>query len=67
MKRIVQGDGVTTYIYGTEDQAATVADVRNAVERIEVMCRDILTALTLLTELLSEANERPDESGDPYL
>ena len=67
MKRTVQGDGVTTYIYGPEDQAATVMDVRNAVERIEVMCRDILTVLTLLTELLSEANERPDESGDSHL
>ena len=64
-------DGVTTYVYGPDDhEALTVLDIRNAVERIEVMCRDMLTVLQLLIELLPEAhgNERSaDESGDPYL
>ena len=66
MKRTIHGDGVTTFIYGPDEQAATVVDVRNAVERIEVMCRDILTALNLLIELLPEANG-DDESGDTRL
>ena len=63
-------DGVTTYVY-TQDArtAANVVEVRNAVERVEVMCRDILTAINLLIELLPEAhgNERSAESGDPHL
>ena len=63
------GDGVTTYIYGEDEHSATIVDVRNAVERVEVMCRDILTAINLLIELLPEAhgNERSAESGDPHL
>ena len=63
-------DGVTTYVYNNDDQpSATVLDIRNAAERIEVLCRDILTAINLLVELLPEAhgNERGAESGDPHL
>mgnify|MGYP000609601896 CR=1 FL=1 len=67
MKKVHRTDGVTTYIYGPDDQAATVMDVRNAVERIEVMCRDILTAITLLVELLPEEHGESDESGDSHL
>lgn len=60
-------DGVTTYIYGEDEHSATIVDVRNAVERVEVMCRDILTALSLLIELLPEAHGESDESGDTRL
>ena len=63
-------DGVTTYVYNNDDPpSATVLDTRNAAERIEVLCRDILTAINLLVELLPEAhgNERSAESGDPHL
>lgn len=67
MKTEHREDGVTTYIYGPDEKTAlTVVDVRNAVERIEVLCRDILTAINLLTELLPEAHES-DESGDTRL
>ena len=62
-------DGVTTYVYNNDDPpSATVLDIRNAVERVEVMCRDILTAINLLVELLPEAHgNEPDESGDTRL
>ena len=66
-----RGDGVTTYVY-SQDAArtdASIAEVRQSVERIEAMCRDILTALNLLIDLLPEANGQPDadESGDSHL
>lgn len=71
MRTTHHGDGVTTYVYGPDDQERlTTLDIRNAVERVEAMCRDILTVLNLLIELLPEAHgsERSaDESGDPYL
>ena len=69
MRTTHHGDGVTTYIYGEDEHSATIVDVRNAIERVEVMCRDILTAINLLIELLPEAhgNERSAESGDPHL
>ena len=66
--RIEHSDGTTTYIYGEDEHAATIVDVRNAVERVEVMCRDILTALSLLIDLLPEAHgDESDESGDTRL
>ena len=63
------GDGVTTYVYGHNDALVpSVNEVRASVERIETMCRDILTALNLLIDLLPEAHEREsDESGDSHL
>ena len=63
-------DGITTYIYGPDDaERLTVHDIRNAVERVEVMCRDILTALNLLIDLLPEANgnERSATGSDSHL
>ncbi len=66
--RIEHSDGTTTYIYGEDEHAATIVDVRNAVERVEVLCRDIMTAINLLIDLLPEAHGiEPDESGDPHL
>lgn len=66
-----RSDGVTTYVYSQDDpERLTVLDIRNAVERVEVMCRDILTVLQLLTELLPEAHgdERSaEEGGDPRI
>ena len=66
-----RSDGVTTYVYGPDDhEALTVLDIRNAVERIESMCRDILTVLQLLIELLPEAHgseQKRRRHGDPYL
>lgn len=66
-----RSDGVTTYVYGPDERTATnVVEVRHSVERIEAMCRDILTALNLLIELLPEAHgdERSaEEGGDPRL
>lgn len=63
------GDGVTTYVYGldTSRTAANVIEIRQSVERIEVLCRDILTAINLLVELLPEAHGESDESGDTRL
>ena len=63
-------DGVTTYVYSPDTRTASnVVEVRQSVERIEAMCRDILTTLNLLIDLLPEAhgNERSAESGDPHL
>ena len=66
--RIEHSDGTTTYIYGEDEHAATIVDVRNAVERVEVLCRDIMTALSLLIDLLPEAHGiEPDESSDTRL
>lgn len=63
--RIEHSDGTTTYIYGEDEHVATIVDVRNAVERVEVLCRDIMTALSLLIDLLPEAHGiEPDESSD---
>ena len=68
-----RSDGVTTYVYGSDAArtAVNVIEVRQSVERIEAMCRDILTALNLLTDLLPEqeahGNERSAESGSPHL
>ena len=63
--RIEHSDGTTTYIYGEDEHTATIVDVRNAVERVEVLCRDIMTALSLLIDLLPEAHGiEPDESSD---
>src|SRR5690606_31597726 len=72
MRTAHHADGVTTYIYSQDiaRTAANVVEVRQSVERIELMCRDILTALNLLTDLLPEANgdERSaDEGGDSHL
>lgn len=64
-----RGEGVTTYVYD-HDAARTdanIAEVRQSVERIEVLCRDILTALSLLIDLLPEAHGESDESGDTRL
>lgn len=62
------GDGVTTYVYGPDDQSVSPVEIRNAIERIEVMCRDILTALSLLIDLLPEAHgNESDEGGDTRL
>lgn len=60
---------VTTYIYcHNESVAPNVQEVRASVARIEVMCRDILTTLSLLIDLLPEVHEREsDESGDSHL
>lgn len=65
-------DGVTTYVYSPDTRtAANVVEVRQSVERVEVMCRDILTAINLLIDLLPEAqanaNERSAEGGDTRL
>lgn len=62
-------DGVTTYVYSQDDpERLTMHDIRNAVERVEVLCRDIMTAMSLLIDLLPEAHGNEpdaDESGDP--
>ena len=58
-------DGVTTYVYNNDDPpSATVLDIRNAVERIDAMCRDILTTLNLLVDLLPEAHNGVPVHGD---
>lgn len=63
------GDGVTTYVYGldTSRTAANVIEIRQSVERIEVMCRDILTALNLLIDVLQVTHGESDEGGDSRL
>ena len=70
MRTTHHGDGVTTYVYKPDDRTvAGMCEIRQSVERIEAMCRDILTALNLLTDLLPEAHGQPDadESGDSRL
>lgn len=69
MRTTHHGDGVTTYVYKPDDRTvAGMCEIRQSVERVEAMCRDILTALSLLIELLPEAHgNEPDESGDPHL
>ena len=67
-----RSDGVTTYVYRPDDRTvASMCEIRQSVERVEAMCRDILTALNLLTDLLPEqeahGNERSAESGSPHL
>lgn len=54
MRETHVGDGVTTYVYSQDAArvAVNMLEVRQAVERIELMCRDILTALNLLTDLV---------------
>ena len=65
MRTTHHGDGVTTYVYGPDDhEALTVLDIRNAVERVETMCRDILTVLNLLIELLPEAHGNTSQTDD---
>ena len=57
-----RSDGVTTYVYGPDERTATnVVEVRHSVDRIESLCRDILTALSLLVELLPEAHGHGNE------
>jgi len=72
MRTTHHSDGVTTYVYSQDDhERLTVLDNLTAVERVEAMCRDILTAINLLIDLLPEAqahgNERSAESGSPHL
>lgn len=61
-----RGDGVTTYVYSQDAGrvAVNVLEVRQAVERIEMMCRDILTALNLLTDLLPAPAGNASEGGE---
>lgn len=59
------GDGVTTYVYSQDARtAANVLEVRHAVARVEMMCRDILTALNLLTDLLPAPAGNASEGGE---
>lgn len=62
MREEIKGDGVTTYHYKPDDKTAEIVlEMRHTVERIEALCRDILTALSLLIDLLPEAHGEPDK------